>query len=74
MHNRESSPKTNFLVQTRGFQSWEVRTNKIQGIATIAIHARCADIHSPIEVVVPTVANDGALHVPTRSIRLDEVG
>ena len=50
------------------------RTNKIQGIAAVAIHARRAHIHGSIEVVVLAVANDGALHIPTRGIGLDEVG
>ena len=58
-----------------GFMSREIRrTNKIQGIAAVAIHARRAHIHGSIEVVVLAVANDGALHIPTRGIGLDEVG
>ena len=73
MHTPKTGFETQYLVQTRVFVS-EIRTNKIQGIAAVAIHARRAHIHSSIEVEILAIANNGALRIPTRGIRLYEIG
>ena len=69
--NRSEDPA---LVQRRGLWTRKIRTNEIQRIAAVAIHARRGHIHGSVEVEVLVVAEDGALYIPTRGIRLDEVG
>lgn len=62
------------LGPEEGIWSPKILTDKIQDIPTIAIHARRAHIHGSIKIEVLAVANDRALRIPTRGIRLDEIG
>ena len=74
MHTPEKPSLAPVSSPDEGNQSRTIRTNIIQGITAVAIHARRAHIHRPIEVEVLAVANSRALHIPTRRIRLDEAG